>query len=170
METEQTFHAGQDASYVNCAKCGFPNEFGWELCARCGRHLFVVCSCGARNVRTRTTCGQCGELLRSRHEHFDGWCVNSFIFRPLEPRTSKTSGGRPNDLAAALLMLGLVVTLPVGVSVCSMLQEQFQAEQDSINTVRQAEQDAALRRGQAILEERQRQQQNDPWRKWIDGR
>ena len=105
MATEATLPVGQNNPEVICAKCGYSNPDGTEACIHCGRHVYVWCHCGARNLRSRRNCKQCGDVLRSRREQGGNSIFGTSRELAFGPSCASRS---PNDLGAALLMFALV--------------------------------------------------------------
>jgi ribosomal protein L40E len=64
----------EDASTVECAKCGRANSREATCCEACEAHLYVNCkTCGAKNPRVAETCAECDRELhrekKKRKQH-----------------------------------------------------------------------------------------------------
>ena len=47
-----------------CAKCGFVNHYGADVCCQCGAHIYLTCRlCGKGNERIAEHCVACGSRL-----------------------------------------------------------------------------------------------------------
>ena len=72
MGIEATATSERELAHILCAKCKTENPASQDHCSHCHSHLYLACpSCGDRNSRSVSICGNCGVKLRSRRREAD---------------------------------------------------------------------------------------------------